>query len=457
MKRIYTFFFLISLLSFGTHPVVGQTASQTPNVIIILADDLGYGDLSCYGHPTIRTPHLDQMAAEGMRFTQFYVGANVCTLSRGALLTGRLPVRYGLTGGTGVFFPNSAGGLPQSEITIAKALKEKNYRTGIIGKWHLGDLPPFMPNSHGFDYYFGTPYSNDMIPLFDKKNPPLPLYRNKEIIEKGPDQNQLTKRYTEEAISFIRENKSKPFFLYYASNFPHVPLHASSDFRGKSERGLYGDVVQELDWSVGEILKALKELNLDKNTLVVFTSDNGPWLKKGEHGGSAGLLYEGKGSAYEGGMRVPMIAWWPGRIDANRVNIALGTTMDLFPTIMGLAGAHISGDRVYDGVDLLPVLTGKKKEVRQVVYYYHRSDLYAVRKGPWKAHFTTKPSYSPEPPAAHLVPLLFNIEHDPSEKYDVSKQHPQIVEDLKKEFEKHKASITLVPTQLRAVKTSNRE
>jgi len=454
MKRIYEFFFLICL-SFSTCPVVGQTSSQRPNVIIILADDLGYGDLSCYGHPTIRTPNLDQMAVEGMRFTQFYVGANVCTPSRGALLTGRLPVRYGLTGGTGVFFPNSAGGLPQSEITIATALKNKGYQTGIVGKWHLGDLPQFMPNSHGFDYYFGTPYSNDMIPFFNQKNPPLPLYRNREIIEKGPDQSLLTKRYTEEAISFIKKNRNKPFFLYYASNFPHVPLHASPDFRGKSERGLFGDVVGELDWSIGEILTTLKKLNLDKNTLVVFTSDNGPWLKKGENGGSAGLLYEGKGSAYEGGMRVPMIAWWPGKINAHQISTALSTTMDLFPTIMGLIKADIPGDRVYDGVDLMPVLTGEKKEVRQMVYYYNRSDLYAIRKGPWKAHFTTKPSYSPEPPTQHLVPLLYHIEHDPSEKHDLSKQYPQIVAELKQAFEKHKVGVKPVPTQLRAIKASS--
>ncbi|MEX2335683.1 MAG: sulfatase [Fulvivirga sp.] len=296
---------LIAIVLIAVGPVLAQKKAKKPNFIIIFADDLGYGDLGCYGHPTIKTPNLDQMAQEGMRFTQFYVGANVCTPSRAALLTGRLPVRYGLTGGSGVFFPNSAGGLPQSEVTIAKALKEKAYKTGIIGKWHLGHLPEYLPSSHGFDYYFGISYSNDMIHARNENFPPLPLYRNNEVIEEGIDQTTLTKRYTEEAVDFIKENKNQPFFLYYPNNFPHVPLFASENFKGKSKRGLYGDVVEELDWSVGEILKTLKELNLDKNTLVVFTSDNGPWLTKKERGGSAGLLFEGKGSAYEGGMRVP--------------------------------------------------------------------------------------------------------------------------------------------------------
>jgi len=442
----------IGLCGLGLYATAQTRPSSdgAPNVVVILADDLGYGDLSCYGHPTIRTPHLDQMAAEGMRFTQFYVGANVCTPSRAALLTGRLPVRYGLTGGTGVFSPNSAGGLPTSEVTLATALKGAEYQSAIIGKWHLGHLKQFMPLNHGFDYYFGVPYSNDMIPQFNERNPPLPLYRNDEVIERAPDQDELTRRYTDEAVAFIKRNKDNPFFLYYASNFPHVPLHASAEFKGKSERGLYGDVVAELDWSVGQILEALKSAGIDENTLVIFTSDNGPWLLKKTEGGSAGLLFEGKGSAYEGGMRVPMLAWWPGTIKANTINTALATTMDIFPTVAKLAGVKPPADRVYDGVDMLPLLQGSGDGNRDVVVYYHRSEAYAIRKGPWKAHFTTKPSYSREPAKKHPVPLLYNLLEDPSEKYNLSAQFPDVVAGLERELEVHRASVVRVPTQLEA-------
>jgi len=427
-----------------------QTHAQTvkqPNFIIIFADDLGYGDLSCYGHPTIHTPKLDQMAAEGMRFTQFYVGANVCTPSRAALLTGRLPVRSGIYGEkSGVFFPNSANGLPHSEITIAQALKKRNYQTALVGKWHLGSLPQYMPLQYGFDYYFGIPYSNDMgkvgpsVKVKDRGMPPLPLYQNEKVIEEEPDQTQLTKRYTAEVIDFIRKNKSKPFFMYYANNFPHVPLYASKDFEGKSKRGLYGDVVEELDWSVGEVLKELKKLKLDKNTFVIFTSDNGPWLMKNlldETGGSAGLLYEAKASTYEGGMRVPAIAWWPGTIKPNVISYAVATTMDLFPTILSMAKAELPKDRVLDGNDITGLLTGKKDKVTDIVYYYDKGQLYAVRKGQWKAHFTTHASYSPEPPKEHNPPLLYNIEVDPSEQYNVANVNQAVVDELKKVFEDH--------------------
>ena len=438
--RLTVFFLFLSAFA---------TAQRTPNIIIILADDMGYGDLGSFGHPTIRTPFLDQMAGEGMRFTQFYVGANVCTPSRGALLTGRLPIRYGLTGGTNVFFPYSVGGLPQTEITIATALKTKGYHTALVGKWHLGHLPQFMPNSHGFDYYFGLPYSNDMSQQVNKQNPPLPLYRNREVIELEPDQSVLTQRYTDEAVNFIKTNKDKPFFLYYANNFPHIPLHASPKFKNKSKRGLYGDVVEELDWSVGQILKTLKDLKIDKNTLVIFTSDNGPWLPKKEQGGAAGLLYEGKGSSYEGGMREPAIAWWPGTIKAKQVNTALATTMDLFPTIMNMVKVPMPAGKIFDGVDIMPLFTGKSEKVRDVVYYYHRNTLHAIRIGQWKAHFITQPSYSAEPAVSHDPPLLYNIEHDPSEKYNVNKQHPEVLEQMKKEFDKHKAGVIPVPTQLK--------
>lgn len=433
---IFTFLILLSLPSYGQK-------NSKPNIIVIFADDLGYGDLGCYGHPTIQTPYLDQMAAEGMRFTQFYVGADVCTPSRAALLTGRLPIRFGMAGeGRGVLFPDSGAGLPHSEVTIASLLKEAGYSTGMIGKWHLGHLPEFMPNTHGFDYFFGTPYSNDMRPASNPKLPPFPLYRNEEVIERGIQQETLTKRYTEEAVKFIRENKEEPFFLYYPSNFPHVPLYASEDFVGKSRRGLYGDVVSELDWSVGEILKELKDLGIDDSTLVIFTSDNGPWLSQKEEGGSSGLLFEGKGSTYEGGMRVPGIFWWPGTIPARGSTEALGTTMDLLPTFARLAGIPLPEGKVLDGVDLMPVLSGQEQAVREFVYYYHRSELYAIRKGPWKAHFTTRPSYSAEPAKRHETPLLYNMEADPSEKYNVNDQYPEQLLEIQKEYKRHVESFT---------------
>ncbi|MBD2753927.1 sulfatase family protein [Spirosoma validum] len=443
--------------------LVGSLASaqsnQTPNVIIILADDLGYGDLSCYGHPTIRTPNLDKMAEEGTRFTQFYVAANVCTPSRAALLTGRLPIRSGIFGKRGVFFTNSANGLPKTEITIAEALKTKGYQTALIGKWHLGSQPEHLPLQHGFDYYFGLPYSNDMgkvgsVPNMVNQNPPLPLYQNNKVIETEPDQRLLTKRYTAEVVTFIKKNKTKPFFLYYASPFPHVPLYASSDFAGKSKRGLYGDVVEELDWSVGQVLNTLREQKLDKNTLVIFLSDNGPWQMKAlvpGTGGSAGLLYEAKGSTYEGGMRVPAIAWGSGFVKPKTVSSAIATSMDLYPTILNLARAELPKDRTLDGSDIRELLSGKKASVTDVVYFYDSDRLHAIRKGPWKAHFTTHASYSPDAPAPHDPPLLYNVEADPSEKFEVGKDHPDVIDDLKKEYEKHKAGVKSVPPLLDAV------
>jgi arylsulfatase len=454
-NRINVFFaVLITLTSFQ---VYAQSGKQ-PNFIIIFADDLGYGDLSCYGHPTIYTPNLDQMAAEGMRFTQFYVGANVCTPSRAALLTGRLPVRNGMYGKErGVFFPNSASGLPHSEITMAQALKKKNYQTALVGKWHLGSLPEYLPPHYGFDYYFGIPYSGDMgkvgpsPKMKDRAMPPLPLYRNGKVIEEEPDQHLLTKRYTAEVIDFIRKNQNKPFFMYYANNFPHVPLYASKDFEGKSKRGPYGDVVEELDWSVGEILKELKKLKLDKNTFVIFTSDNGPWLMRNlldETGGSAGLLYEAKSSTYEGGMRVPDIAWWPGTIKPNVISHAVATTMDLFPTVLNLAKVDIPKDRPIDGNDITDLLTGKKDKVTDIVYYYHLDRLQAIRKGPWKAHFITQRSYSQVAPQEHNPPLLYNIEVDPSEQYDIAKNHPEIIEELKNVFEEHQRNLIKAPAEL---------
>jgi arylsulfatase A len=452
MKNYLLFLFILLLsVQVSVAQKAGNTTNKQPNFVIIFADDLGYGDLGCYGHPTIRTPHLDQMAREGMRFTQFYSAAPVCTPSRAALLTGRLPIRNGMCGKRGVLFPNSALGLPVSEITLAKALKEKGYSTACIGKWHLGHLPQFLPNAHGFDFYFGIPYSNDMIPATNKIYPPMPLYRNTEALEQEPDQRQLTRRYTQEAIQFIKQNKNKPFLLYYPNHFPHVPLFASEAFEGKSERGLYGDVVEELDWSVGQLLKVLKEQKLDENTVVIFTSDNGPWLSQKENGGSAGLLFEGKGSTNEGGMRVPAIARWPGKIKPGQVSNALATTMDIFPTLLHLANISLPQGKKLDGVNQLPVLLAEKQQVLDNIYYYRGNELWAIRKGPWKLHLKTQPSYSREPVKEHDPPLLFQLEHDPSEKYNVAAANPEVVASLLQEIEKHQATIEPFPSQLEAV------
>lgn len=416
-----------------------------PNFIIIFADDLGYGDLGCFGHPTLHTPNLDRMAAEGMKLTQFYAAAPVCTPSRAALLTGRLPIRNGMCGDgkhRNVLFPDSAGGLPDEEITIARALKNAGYVTACVGKWHLGHLPQFLPTRRGFDCYYGIPYSNDMKPT--------PVLEDEKTVEEPADLKTLTRRYTERTTEFIESSRRKPFFLYFAHTFPHVPLEASDSFKDSSLRGLYGDVVEELDWSVGQILETLRRTGLDKNTLVVFTSDNGPWrIKKGD-GGSAGLLRGGKGTTWEGGVREPAIAWWPGKIRPGCVHAGMSSTLDLFPTLLDFAGVPMPTDRVYDGWSLQAMLLHNGKSPRDTFFYYRDSRLMAVRSGPWKAHFhtytdVTKISETPE------RPLLFQLEHDPGEQYDVSAEQPEIVDRLRQLAEAHKASFQPPPSQLTAI------
>lgn len=440
---------------------VADSNQSPPNFIIIFTDDLGYGDLSCYGHPTIKTPNIDKMAAEGQRWTTFYVAANVCTPSRSGLMTGRLPVRNGMdTNGRRVFFPDSDGGLPPSEMTIASLLKERNYHTACIGKWHLGHLPQYLPVSHGFDYYYGLPYSNDMDPTTNLghytscMDPKIeyfnvPLMQGKDIIERPADQNTITRRYTEEAVKFISENRKSPFFLYLAHAMPHVPLFASEAFKGKSDRGLFGDVLAELDWSVGQILTALKDNGIDKNTMVVFASDNGPWVVMDEMGGSAGPLYGAKATSYEGGMRVPAIFYWPGKIKPEVVTDKFGSTLDLLPTFGSLAGATLPTDRTFDGYDISNSLFENGAHPRNEMIFYHGLEIFAARKGNYKLYYyKNNPQGYPQRLEKLKKPELFNIQKDPSERFNVADQFPEVLAEINALVEKHKAGLTPVENQL---------
>ena len=456
-------FWILLLIALGWVKAVGASATRgeaKPNIIIIYADDLGYGDLGCYGHPSIRTPHLDRMAAEGMRFTDFYSAGEVCTPSRAALLTGRYPIRSGMCHDQfRVLRSTSKGGLPKEEVTLAELLRDRGYRTGMIGKWHLGHLPEHLPPQHGFDFYLGLPFSNDMMPtseapkgrakFFAEKNEywETPLLLGTRVLEAKPDQRTLTRRYTEEAVNFIRTNQKGPFFLYVAHTFPHVPLFASDRFHGRSPAGLYGDVVEELDWSVGQVLDQVRKSGLSGRTLVIFSSDNGPWLTYEHHGGSAGPLREGKGSTWEGGMRVPGIAWWPGRIPSGRVQREVGLTLDLFPTVAKLAGAPLS-KTVLDGVDISPLLFGTGTVNRDPFLYYRGSTLYAARMGPWKAHFISQPSWGPDKPVFHDPPLLFQLGLDPGEKWNCAGTNAVVLAQIQAAVEKHRAGLVPVPTQL---------
>ena len=361
----------------------------------------------------------------------------------------------------GVLSANAAAGLPEEEITVAEVLRSQGYATGYLGKWHLGHLPRYLPSRHGFDYYYGTPYSNDEkiadqwrhefagkrawdVSLFYKPRSEywdIPLMRDEEILERPVDQTKLTKSYTEEAISFIQRHKKGPFFLYLSHNMPHVPLFSSPQFRGKSLAGPYGDAVEELDWSVGQILDALREEDLAQNTLVVFTSDNGPWAAFREHGGSAGLLRDQKGTTWEGGIRVPAIFWWPGRVRPGVVT-GIGSAMDLFTTTISLAGGKLPGDRTIDGVDLSPALFGSGGSPRETLLYYRGRRVWAVRKGPFKAHFLTKPAWGHNlVEKQHAPPLLFHLDQDPSERFDISKDHPQVIAEIREILRKHQANL----------------
>jgi arylsulfatase A-like enzyme len=435
-----------------------QSAGRPPNFIVILADDQGYGDLGSYGHPTIRTPQIDRMAAEGQRWTSFYA-APVCTPSRAQLLTGRLAIRTGLA--AGVLFPDSTGGLQPDEITIAEVLKPRGYATAAIGKWHLGVRPEYLPMKQGFDSYYGIPYSNDMdqtgegLPAAERFRRYMsakleyfnvPLMRNDSIIERPADQTTITKRYTDEGIAFIRAHRSQPFFLYLAHNLPHMPLFRSKEFEGRSQRGLYGDAVEEIDWNVGRLLATLRELKLEQNTLVVYMSDNGPWEPYLEQGGSAGLLRGAKGSTWEGGVRVPGIFWWPGSIRSSVVT-GIGSELDLLPTLASLAGATPPSDRILDGFDLSPTLRGSAPSPRQTLIYYGGETLSAVRHGSYKAHFVV-PAATPAASAAMPPPLLYDLDQDPSEKFDLASKRPEMVAELRRIADEHARTVVPVKNQI---------
>lgn len=456
--------FLFSCADKSSKTISSAEEKKPLNFIIIFADDLGYGDLSCYGNPTIKTPNLDRMAHEGQKWTNFYAGASVCTPSRAALLTGRLPVRSGMASNEQrVLFPDSKNGLPASEITLAEQLKTVGYKTAAIGKWHLGHKEQYLPTNNGFDYYFGIPYSNDMDRIQgeaynDYWNRPndsiktehfnVPLFRNTEIIERPANQHTITTRYSDEAVSYIKQNRDKPFFVYLAHNLPHIPLFVSDTFKGKSERGLYGDVLEEIDNGVGKILKTLKEEGLSENTIVVFTSDNGPWLPYKLNGGSAGLLRAGKGSTWEGGMREPGIFWGPGTIKPGLVT-DIGSTMDLFTTFSKMAGVEIPDDRIVDGLDLSGTLFRQEPSPRNNMFYYRGTEIYAVRSGDFKAHFITQGVYGQfGEREEHNPPILYNISQDPSEQFDIAVEHPEVLQQINELVKAHQAKMVMGEDQL---------
>jgi len=408
----------------------GVSAQRRPNIVFIYVDDMGYGDLGCYGAKAIKTPNIDRMAAEGLRLTSFYSVSPICTPSRAALMTGRYAARMGVDQMrlANVLFPTDKTGLPQSETTVARALKERGYATACIGKWHLGRVGPHRAIDHGFDYYFGIPYSNDMSPT--------PIVRNDDVVEEPAKQDTLTRRYTEEAISFIERAKGQPFFLYLAHNMPHIPLHASERFRGKSAGGLYGDVVEELDWSVGEVLNALKRSGLDRDTIVFFSSDNGPWYQ-----GSAGPLRGRKGWTYDGGVREPGVVRWPGSIRAGRVSDEPVATIDFFPTALVLAGERniaAASKQPLDGKNILPFLLGQETKSPENVYlFFDGPYLQTARAGRWKIHVArwNIPRYTAASGQQKNVrlatPELFDMNVDLSESYDVAADQPIVVRDLR--------------------------
>ena len=429
----------------AVHGVHASEAAK-PNIILILMDDMGYGDIGPFGSTKNCTPHLDRMVREGLKLTSFYA-APVCTPSRAQVLTGCYAKRVSLPN---VIFPACPIGLNAEEHSVAELLKSTGYATMCIGKWHVGDQAEFLPTRHGFDHYFGLPYSNDMggaetsvkPAASGKERPPLPLVRDEKVIEVVPPaaQDNLTERYTEEALAFIRNHKDTPFFLYLPHTAVHVPIHPGAKFKGRSSNGSYGDWVEEVDASVGRMLDTLRELKLAENTLVIFTSDNGPWLTQGRNGGIAGPLRGGKGGTFEGGVRVPTIAWWPGKIAAGSTSDAVAGNIDFLPTFAALGGAHVPDGVKIDGRDIMPLLLGKTKtSPREVHYYFISNRLEAVRSGPWKLAISRQsenmgaaPAKKPGTAAKDFKPTLYNLDTDIGETRDVAAEHPDVVERLLK-------------------------
>lgn len=454
----YLFYFLIIFTGFTacqsrTSEDESREASLKPNVVLIFADDMGYGDLGVYGATQWKTPNLDQLAADGVRFTQFYVPHAVCSASRAALLTGTYANRLEIFG---ALDHTAKHGLNPEETTIAEMLKSNGYATGMVGKWHLGHLAPFLPTEQGFDSYYGLPYSNDMWPHHPEAKdyyPPLPLYRNTAVIDTLDDQSMLTTNYTEEAIKFIEKSKDAPFFLYLAHSMTHVPLFVSDKFKGKSEQGLYGDVMMEVDWSVGQVRKKLEELGLAENTIIIFTSDNGPWLSYGGHAGLTGGLKEGKGTSWDGGIREPGIFVWPAHFPAGKVENQAAMTIDILPTLAEITNSKLP-DLPIDGRSILPLLEGKKMEPKPYFAYYNRNELQAVIYGNWKMVLPHTYRSIPEgtvmrndgiPVKYEMLTLekakLFDLSSDPNETTDVSESNPEIVAKMNQFAEEARADM----------------
>jgi arylsulfatase A-like enzyme len=421
-----TLFVTLAALLAATAP------ARPPNVVVIFIDDLGYGDIGPFGATKQRTPHLDRMAKEGMKLTSFYA-TPVCSVSRAQMMTGCYGARVSVPG---VYFPGQSVGLNPSEVTVAERLKEKGYATQMVGKWHLGDQPEFLPTRQGFDHYLGIPYSNDMLKKSaETKVPVVPVLRDEKVVElmDGEGQRRLVELYTKEAVDFITRSKDQPFYLYFAHNAVHTPIWPGAAFAGKSQNGRFGDWVEEVDWSVGQVLDTLRAQGLDKDTLVVFTSDNGPWLVKGADGGSAGPLRGGKGSTWEGGVRVPTLAWWPGRVPAGSVNDAVAATIDLLPTFVSLAGGTVPATPVIDGRDITPILLGQSKEsAREAHYYFSGYDLQAVRQGRWKLALSPQSEAGSvrKGPQVAAGLRLYDLDAEIGEQTDLAARHPEVVAKL---------------------------
>lgn len=409
-----------------------EATAAKPNIVLVFIDDMGYGDIGPFGATRQKTPQLDRMASEGIKFTSFYA-APVCSVSRAQIMTGCYGARVSVPG---VYGPGGKNGLNPAEFTIAERLKELGYATMCIGKWHLGDQPEFLPTRQGFDHYFGIPYSNDMQRAAKETGQRVvPLVRDEKVLELLDEdgQNRIVERYTAEAVQFLHENKDRPFFLYLPHTAVHTPIHPGAAFAGKSANGRFGDWVEEVDWSTGRVLDTLRELKLDKRTLVVFTSDNGPWLIKGPDGGSAGPLRGGKGSTWEGGVRVPTLAWWPGKIPPGAVCNAVAGTIDLLPTCVAIAGGAVPAEPVIDGRDISPLLFGQSTQSpREAHYYFAGYNLQAVRQGPWKLAIAPQPETMGKGVAgdAGKTPRLYDLDTDIGERTNLAGEHPDIVARL---------------------------